>query len=321
MRGGQNEKISADEFIRLFKELGPAKLAKRLDTNISVVFGRRARLEKKLGMTIKGPEHRNSYRFEPDHHPERISLKIMDGIVLVGSDAHYWPGLVSTAHRAMCHLSRKLRPFAVVMNGDVIDAPSIGRHPPIGWEYRPTLASEIEAAQERLSEIAESSPKAQLVWPIGNHDARFNTRLAVEAPEFAKVNGVHLKDHFEAWSPCWSCWINDDVVIKHRFKGGTHATHNNTLWSGKSTVTGHLHSLNVWAFSDYDGTRFGIDTGTMAAPYGPQFLNYTEDNPKNWRSGFAVLTFKDGKLIWPELLFVRDEKTGTVEFRGERFRV
>lgn len=103
-------------------------------------------------------------------------------------------------------------------------------------------------------------------------------------------------------------------MVKHRFKNGVHATHNNTVNSGVSIVTGHLHSLKVTPFSDYHGTRFGVDTGTLADPSGPQFVNYTEANPTNWRSGFAVLTIHNGKLLWPELVHVIEP--GKVEFRG-----
>jgi hypothetical protein len=52
----------------------------------------------------------------------------------------------------------------------------------------------------------------------------------------------------------------------------------------------------------------------MADPYGPQFYNYTELNPLNWRSGFILLTFVKGELLWPEHIFVRGP--GSVDFRG-----
>jgi hypothetical protein len=52
----------------------------------------------------------------------------------------------------------------------------------------------------------------------------------------------------------------------------------------------------------------------MADPDGPQFVDYLEDNPRNWRSGFVVLTFWKGKLLWPEIVNVIDEKH--VQFRG-----
>jgi hypothetical protein len=84
--------------------------------------------------------------------------------------------------------------------------------------------------------------------------------------------------------------------------------------------TGHLHSLKVTPYTDYNGTRFGVDTGTLAGgPQGPQFLAYLEDAPANWRSGFAVATFHKGRLMWPEVVAVFDDNH--VEFRGKLYRV
>ena len=124
-----------------------------------------------------------------------------------------------------------------------------------------------------------------------------------------------LSDHFTAWEKCWSVWLNENTIVKHRNKGGVHATHNNTVFSGVNIVTGHLHSLKVTPYTDYNGVRYGVDTGTLADIYGPQFENYLEQNPVNWRSGFAVLTFHDGELLMPELAIVHTEST--IQFRGE----
>ncbi len=309
-------KCSEKDFIRLFEENGPAKTAEITGTRIRSVYERRVRLENKLGRQITGPRASTRRNVE---HPQRINIEVSCGTVLVGSDAHYWPGDASTAHRALVEFCKLFDPVAVIMNGDVMDGARISRFPPIGWESTPTVAEEVGAAQGRMREITDATPKADHIWPLGNHDGRFETRLATVAPEFAGVHGVHLKDHFPEWKPCWSVWINDDVVVKHRFKGGIHATHNNTMWAGKTMVTGHLHSLKVTPFSDYNGTRFGIDTGTLADPYGKQFVDYAEDNPKNHRSGFAVLTFLDGDLLDPELVRVWDENR--VCFRGELMNV
>jgi hypothetical protein len=147
---------------------------------------------------------------------------------------------------------------------------------------------------------------------------RFENRLAERAPEYEGVAGFRLKEHFPRWDFGLSLWINDDVVVKHRFKGGIHATHNNTLWSGKSICTGHLHSLKVTPLADYNGNRFGIDTGTMSDPYG-EHADYAEDNPLNHRSGFVVLTFHKGRLLWPEICHVLD--ADHVEFRGQVIKV
>lgn len=311
-------KCSEKDFVELFEANGAAITARKLGVAVRDVYKRRARLETKLKRQITGPTptQPGAVRTRQDiAHPQRLLFEIDNGTVIVGSDAHYWPHIKTTAHRAMVHFVKKFQPGIVVMNGDALDGASISRFPRIGWEEVPTLEEEIQVTRDRLLELEEAAPNAIRVWSLGNHDGRFETRLATVAPEFAKVHGFSLRDHFPDWQPCWSAWINSEVVIKHRFKGGVHATHQNTVNAGKTMVTGHLHSLKVTPFNDYNGCRWGVDTGTLADVFGPQFMNYREDNISNWRSGFAVLTFKERRLMWPEVVHVVDENR--VEFRGE----
>jgi hypothetical protein len=315
---------SESDFINLIREHGLETTAKILNISVRNVHNRRRSLEAKLGILIETPNRRGAKPSE--EYPWRLNVDIENGTAIIGSDAHYWPGIVSTAHRAFVKACAELPNVRFVsLNGDVFDGSSISRHPPIGWENRPSVIQEIEACQERLGEIEAALAKRgghiRRGWNLGNHDARFETRLATVAPEYAKVHGVHLKDHFPTWETAWSTWINDDVVIKHRYKGGIHATHNNTVNAGKTIVTGHLHSLKVTPFSDYNGPRWGVDTGTLAQVKGPQFIDYLEDNPTNWRSGFVVLTFHEGRLLWPDVVHVIDEQEGLVSFQGRVWRV
>jgi hypothetical protein len=244
----------------------------------------------------------------------REEVELENGVVLVASDMHYWPGEPSTAHKALVKFCKTLRPAIVVMNGDVIDGCSISRHPPIGWNKLPSVKEELEVCQDRLREVGKAAFKAKKFWPLGNHDARFETRLAQVAPEFKDVHGISLRDHFPEWTGCWSLHINDNTVIKHRYKGGVHAPFNNTMASGRSIITGHLHSQKVTPYTDYSGTRYGVDTGCLADPFHDAFQDYTEDNSKDWRSGFAVLTYRNGLLLYPELVTVWD--ANHVQFRG-----
>lgn len=309
-------RVPEAEFIELFEAHGPTQTAAKLKTTERQVYKRRVAIEERIGRQLTAPDNGGHHRTRSNiEHAARHHLDVQNGIVMVASDAHYWPDQVTTAHKAFVHFAKKLRPAAIIMNGDVLDGASVSRHPSIGWENKPSLIEEIDACTARLEEIEKAAPKAEKVWTLGNHDARFESRLANVAPEYARIHGVHLKDHFPYWQPCWSAWINEDVVVKHRWKGGIHAAHGNTVNSGKSIVTGHLHSLKVTPWTDYNGTRYGVDTGTLAAPFGPQFIDYTEDNPVNWRSGFAVLTFHEGRLLWPEVVHVIEE--GVVEFQGK----
>jgi hypothetical protein len=236
---------------------------------------------------------------------------------------HYWPTQGrTTAHVAMVRLIKQFRPIAVVANGDVVDLPKIGRHPSIGWEKRPEVIEELATAQARLREFERACPIAERFWTAGNHDLRFESYIANNAPQFAGVQGVHLHDHFPEWMPAWMIEVNAHegpgaVMIKHRWKGGVHAAHGNTVSSGRSIVTGHLHSAQVTCWTDYNGTRYGVDTGTLAVPFDEAFIHYTEANPVNWRSAVTVLTFYNGRLLLPEQLHVLDESQRLTMFRGK----
>ena len=256
---------------------------------------------------------------------------IEDGVVLVGTDPHYWPGEFTTCQRAFLYFAANMepRPKAIVLNGDVFDGSRVSRHPKIGFlEKRPSVKEEIDVCELRLGEIEAVAPKGcSLVWPLGNHDLRYESYLAASVPEYEGISGMHLKDRFPNWQPCWTYFINPKTPgwteIKHRFRGGIHATYNNALRSGVSMVTGHLHSLKVYPWTDRRGTRFGVDAGTLAdvdgENIGAQFVHYLEANPVDWRSGFVVLTFKDGKLLWPEIVHKHSETQ--VEFRGNLITV
>ena len=255
-------------------------------------------------------------------HSVRRGIAMEKGRIIVFSDAHFYPDDETTAFRALLECIKEFKPEVVICNGDAFDGASISRHPRIGWDSKPSVLEELKAVQEHLTAIEEASVhKSNLIWTLGNHDARFENFLAAQAPHYEGVQGFTLKDHFPLWQPCWSFWVNDDTVIKHRWKGGRYAGSNNTTFAGTSIITGHTHQLKVEPFTDYKGTRYGVQTGCLANPMGDQFVDYTEDNPKDWRSGFAVLTFVDGKLLPPELIQVWDEAAGEVTFRGKIWTV
>lgn len=298
-----------EEFIVLFEKFGALEASKIIGCTERAVYKRRVTLAK--SQLISAP------RYAPTkQYAHRAQLEVKDGVVVVGSDFHIWPGAESVALRAFKKLCKDLKPSAVILNGDVLDFPQISRHPPIGWESTPSPVQEIEATQDHLNDIVKAVPRGcRKVWTLGNHDARFETRLATVASEYKNLKGIHLSDHFPIWEKGWSIWINNEIVCKHRWKGGVHATYNNTVNAGKTMVTGHLHSQKVTPFTDYNGTRYGIDTGCVADTDHKAFTDYTEDNPKNWVSGFAVLKFKGGRMLYPDLVSVWDDKS--VQFRGD----
>jgi predicted phosphodiesterase len=303
-----------------FESLGASAMAKKYNCDVRTVHTRRRNVEGNLGRPLYVPAHLDrSGRPRPTIR-QSITVK-KDLTLLIGSDAHYEINTVTTAHLAFVELARKLQPDVIVMNGDLLDGSSISRHAPLGWEERPTVEQELNAVRQRLTEIEKAAPSADRFWTMGNHDARFDMRLADLLPQFKGVQGFTLKDHFAAWKFCVSLWIDGaerPIVVKHRYNGGIHAGYNNALKSGVTMCTGHTHAMECKSWTDYTGHRYGIQCGTMADPNQTTF-DYAEDGPKNWVSGFVVLNIRDNFLLMPE--FVKVHKAGQYEWRGEIHKV
>lgn len=322
---------SNEAFVEIWKRLGsPALVARELGVSERAVYERRNRIERATGISLETDNSLNpAYQtIKGEHHDAIAHITIENGIVVCFSDAHYWPDIKTTAHRALVKFLAEMGAAvrAVVCNGDAFDGASISRWPRIGWDNKPTVKQELEAVQDRLGEIEDVvSGATPLVWPLGNHDARFETYLAANAPQYEGIEGFALKDRFSRWKPCWRFDVNagtrDHTVIKHRWKGGIHATRNNTMGAGVHFVTGHLHAPKVAPNTNIAGTFYGVDCGTLADPDGPQFVDYTEAGVKDWRSGFVVLTYWKGRLLQPEHALVIDESAGLIQFRGKVWSV
>lgn len=318
------EYVSEEDFVKVWKKhLSPSKVSVELGLSVRQVMYRRRHIELKRGITLFAvdPKQRGtsvpSIKLTIDSKREVNKLKITDGVVLVASDAHYAPDIVSAAHEGLCVLAKSLGSelIAVVMNGDILDGATISRHPPGGWEKMPTVNEELEAVQARLEDIERAvAPGVKLMRTYGNHCSRFESRLAANASEFRGVRGFTLREHLPRWTDSQRIDINDDTVILHDWHSGLHSGWNDVLKGGCNVVTGHTHELGFKAHTGFKNTHFGIKTGMLAEHDQDQF-QYRKGKPGfNWRSGFAVLTWVNKRLIQPEFCTV--EFDGRAYFRG-----
>src|SRR3954468_9024471 len=106
------------QFIALWKDLqSPTLVAKRLGIAVGNVHQRRARLENKHGLQLPVHDARPTYN-KPLIEANRavVHLPVSDGVVIVGSDAHIWPGPLSTMQRGFLRFCKRLKPYAIIWN-------------------------------------------------------------------------------------------------------------------------------------------------------------------------------------------------------------
>jgi hypothetical protein len=327
--------VTDGEFIEIWKRHGGVvkHIVKTLEIGERSVLSRRSNIEKRHGIILDSSVNSRLSRAalkswdRAEKIGSRIQHEVKNGFALVYSDAHYWPGDKSFAHMAMIRWIKHYKPMTIIDGGDSFDGARISRHAPSGFMEAPSVEEELGYCQEMKAEVEDAAPnKAKLFWCFGNHDSRFAARLAQLAPDYARIEGMDLPDHFKNWQFAWDVHINKikfpngttgpEVVVKHRYKGGIHATHNNTVNAGCTMVTGHQHQLKVTPFSDYNGRRYGVDSGTLSG-FGPRHkkFGYAENNPFNWGSGFITLEWRNGLLLPPDI--AETYPNGKVYWRGQ----
>ena len=315
------------EFIDLWNRLGsPTLVAKELGINPRSVSNRRASLEIRYNMKL---DTHNSLRDKKKEKPKKREMtphNVRRGIdvdkvkrVIVFSDAHF-TDTTTTAFKALLLMIDTFNPEVIICNGDAFDGQVLSRFPSINYDQKPTVLEELKACRQHLDEIAKHRPAGcELIWTLGNHDMRYESWLVNKVPEYSGVDGFSLKYHFPEWKTCWSYWIGEETVVKHRYKGGRTAGYSNLMAAGNTNIiTGHTHVLSAIPVADYNGTRWGVQTGTLADPNSQQF-SYTEDTPKDWGQGYVLLSFERSKLLQPEIIRVVGEDE--VDFRGAIHRV
>jgi predicted phosphodiesterase len=316
--------LSDEEFIVAWKKFGsPALMGKHFKLAPSSVMRRRANIEAKYDIKLSTF---NSQREAKKEKPKKIELashNVRRGIeidkvkrVIIFSDAHF-TDTTTTAFKALLKMIKEFKPQVIICNGDAFDGQVLSRFPSINYDSKPTVLEELKACQQHLDEIVKVRPAGcRLIWTLGNHDMRYESWLVNKVPEYSGVDGFSLKYHFPEWETCWSFWIGEETVIKHRYKGGRAAGYANLLAAGNTNIiTGHTHVLAAQPISNFQGTYWGVQTGMLADPMSSTF-EYCEDSPKDWRSGFVMLSFDQGRMLMPELVMVSDETNGEYEFRG-----
>lgn len=325
---GYPSKQRDEEFIRAWSSCGGSATAvgRALGISVRAVHLRRESVEQRNGTLLVSHSER-AIKHHPDMARQIMSarrdvnrLEIHEGVVIIGSDAHYAPGVIPIAHKAMCNLITDMgsQVKAVVLNGDILDGGAISRHPRIRWKQLPSVKEELDAVVARTTDIEQAvAPGTHLMRTYGNHCARFESRLSAQVPEYEGVGGFTLREHLPKWSDSDRIDVNEDMVIIHDWHAGLHSGWNDVLKGGCHTVTGHTHELGCKAHRGFKGTHYGIKTGMLADEDQDQF-NYRVGKPGlNWQSGFAVLTWRNGALLFPEFCAVRDD--GNAYFRGKLY--
>lgn len=318
--------LSDEEFIDAWhKALGsPAAVQRETGLSIRGIYSRRARLAERgvilqsVPKTKAGEENAKPHGWTIAHQPweRRRRFEVTDGTVVMFSDCHWLPDHHELGQKALEAVIRELKPKLVVCGGDALNADVLGRWDPTrGHHRRFDIREELECVREHFDRVeACAGPKTMLAWVMGNHDLRLSRWIAVNADKLLNMPYTRLEEWVPRWPLSWTVEVNSGkpsmTVLRHRNLPGM--LHLQSMKAGTHYCHGHRHKIGVHIQPTFSGYLYSVDAGSLSDPDSDAH-DYEEGAPAH-AQGFAVLTYRKGRLLPPELCVVSD---GVAVFRGQ----
>ena len=222
-------------------------------------------------------------------------------------------------------ITKDINPEMVVMVGDNLDLPELGKYR-LSPAFQQTTQASIDRATEICAETRAAAPNAQISWLAGNHEERLTSFMLDNA---MAAFGIKQGKHPESWPvlsipnlcrlddfgieylsgyPASMVWINEHIKVIHgdivRSGGSTAMAY---LKREKiSVIYGHIHRRE-WAEmtrEDYDGPKTvtaaspgclaRIDGAVPSTKGGTDLDGRPLKRYENWQQGLAVVQYEEG---------------------------
>ena len=184
---------------------------------------------------------------------------------------------------------RDLRPYGVVLNGDVVDCYELSE-----FDKNPLkdagLDREIREAGNVMDQIKDMGVKRR-VWLGGNHEDRLR-RVLWKNPKFARIAALQFPKLFDLdkygfeWRPYGAVLNLGRLVVTHgstvrQHSGWTARAHFEKF--GGSVLVGHTHRLGTYYRSNARGMHASFENGCLCR-LNPEYVQFPD-----WQQGFSVV--------------------------------
>lgn len=177
----------------------------------------------------------------------------------------------------------------LLLNGDIADFYS-GSHYVRNPKYR-NMNKEVELVNQFLDEVQKKFDK--VLYKFGNHEQRFDTFIAVKAPELDELDGVSVPEllnlsmrkikYIEDLNPIK--FNNLTILHGHEIKGGgtINIARNKLLQAFDNILFGHHHQhQNYVKTTITGGHKYAYSVACLSGLH-PRFFPFG-----NWGYGFAI---------------------------------
>lgn len=230
-----------------------------------------------------------------------------------------------SAWKLFLKVIREIDPHIIYLGGDILDCYGIS-----DFDRDPTRAmgfqAECDYASERLLEVRELAPGAEIFFEDGNHEYRLNKYLLRKAPELFSLNALrfpellHFKDLRIKHIPYGKDHLIGDLLHTHgdQLRGGQYHAKAKMGQLNRSVIYGHYHNFQV--FNQRVHGTFNHFTAWGNACMCD--LNPHWDYFPNWINGFSLVEYDRNKKSYVQQIRVEPTKKGSFcMLAGDRVEV
>lgn len=185
---------------------------------------------------------------------------------------------------------KDFQPDILILNGDIFDMPQISKFHLRRKEVMlaTNIQSDIDHGHAGLELLMDAAKAKEILYPMGNHEDRWEAFLGAKAPELASLRALTIEellvpDGVKYTSYGNGYWLNDSLFIYHGlYIGKNNWTDAERLQIGASSITGHRHHQRVTYFTSRKQTFKNIAQGCLCK-LDPPYLRSSSD----WQQGFV----------------------------------
>jgi predicted phosphodiesterase len=207
---------------------------------------------------------------------------------------------------------RELRPYGVVLNGDIVDNYEISdyaKDPKLRHSH--DLSAERAGAERLMSALAPVTKER--IWIGGNHEDRYRRYAWSRVPELVAADilpsfesAFRLKEYGFRWKPYGAHHLLGKLLVTHGFlvrgaSGASARAHFEKL--GTSVLHGHTHRLGTYHKTNQTGEHAAYENGCLCRLDGLGYAQFPD-----WQLGFSVVDVFPGGLFSVNLVRILDRK-------------
>lgn len=231
-------------------------------------FLERFRLAKK-GADLSDFPDGSAFSDLPDGIEEVSAPVHVHGTTAIFSDVHL-PFHCKQSIIAAVSKAKRENVETIILNGDIIDAGAISRHPKD--QFTPAFCEEIELLRRFLSMLRAEFPSTRIIYKIGNHDERLERYIYHNAEAIAKLVTLERLIDAEKYGvqmvASKQFVKHGDITIIHgheiNLSGGVYPARSLFFRTRSNTIAGHLHKRSTYETNAIGGGQIRCDvTGTL----------------------------------------------------------